>query len=233
MKKIYLAIIAITAAMSAHATNDHAVFPQPVSVVVNPGNSNANSSSVSGATASASSRTRLGQNQNQTAKGGAGGAGGSATSSAKGGSSTAKGGAANASAGSAFGGQSTNTDSSSHSVSVVAPRSVASAYAPSINPTTNCAGSVAGGAQGAGFGISLGGSTADLECQRQELAKTAYVFGDEKTAEEILCDNGMYRAARKRTGRPCAKVEVTAEEAAVYSGNDPIVRQRLGMPALR
>lgn len=97
----------------------------------------------------------------------------------------------------------------------------------------SCAGSSAIGAQGASFGLSLGGSRVDEECVRQELAKTAYVFGDKATAEEIMCDNASYRQARARTNRPCASVVVTAEDSKVYSGTDPIVRARHNMPALR
>lgn len=110
---------------------------------------------------------------------------------------------------------------------------VATAYAPSINPTVNCAAVLSGGAQGVGFGLSVGGSKIDERCQREELAKTAAQLGDFQTAHEILCEDSTYRAARARVGRPCAPIRVAEEERRVYSGSDPIVRRRLGMPDVR
>lgn len=119
------------------------------------------------------------------------------------------------------------------SVHYSAERTVSGAYAPSILPTAPCSTAVGGGAQGTGFGLSLGGSGTNAECERQELAKTAWSLGDRATAEEILCDSQPYREARRRSGRPCAKVVVTEEEAKVYAGTDPVVRYRHGMPPLR
>lgn len=202
---------AISMAMSnyAFATNDISM-PPPVHNHVKPKvNNHVKSSSSSKATSSSSSSNRLDnrqgqvQRQHQTAQGGA-----------------AEGGAGGAGG---YGG----------SVQYQSRHTASTAYAPSIPPTVNCAGSLAAGAQGTGFGLSFGGSHIDPECQRQELAKTAYAMGDRAAAEEILCDSETYRNARRRAGRPCATVQVTPEEAAVYSGTDPIVRRRLGMPELR
>lgn len=110
---------------------------------------------------------------------------------------------------------------------------VSTAYAPSINPTVNCSAVLSGGAQGVGFGLSVGGSKIDERCQREELAKTVAQLGDFQTAHEILCEDSTYRAARARVGRPCAPIRVTEEEKRVYSGADPIVRARLGLPPLK
>lgn len=178
-------------------------------------NSRSNSNSVSRATAQQGQRQGQQQGQRQTATGG--------TAYAAGGVSVAQGGAA-------------TTADSNNSTQVInqnsGRRPVSSAMAPTILPTAPCTGGVAVGAQGAGFGLSLGGSSRYEDCMRQEKAKTVFGFGDAETAEEIMCDDADYRHARARTGRPCATREVTAEEAKVYSGTDPVVRARLGLQPL-
>lgn len=204
MKQTIAAIIAITAAMSAQATNTGNPAPPPVVVVSAPHtHSHSSSSSSSNSSARQHQRQKQHQSQHQSSR---------STSNVTSPSSA------------------TTADSNNAAQSVVYsnPRNPAStAYAPSIQPTVNCAGSIGLGGQGASFGLSVGGTHIDPKCQRQELAKTALAFGDKATAEEILCADDDYYAARKRAGRPCAKDP--AEASAGYTGNDPIVRRRLGL----
>lgn len=122
---------------------------------------------------------------------------------------------------------------------------VSTAYAPNIMPTAVCMGSSSGGVQGASFGVSIGSSWTDDNCMLLEQVRTvASVIGDRETAQEMMCDVPAYAAARSRTGKPCAgevkpaltatvaRPATKAEAAAQYTGNDPIVRKRLGLPPL-
>lgn len=122
-----------------------------------------------------------------------------------------------------------DANNAAQSTSINYERQAATAFAPSIPPTVNCASSFGAGAQGASFGISFGGTPINVECERRELARTAMNFGDRATAEEVLCGNDDYKAARQRAGRPCAKEQPTTIEQATYTGNDPIVKRRLGL----
>lgn len=105
---------------------------------------------------------------------------------------------------------------------------VSTAYAPHVSPTALCALGISGGAQGASFGLSFGGSFTDENCVLLEQVRTtATVLGDRATAAEMMCGLAAYRAARERQGKPCQK---TASAAA--GGNepsDPYVRRRLGL----
>lgn len=112
-------------------------------------------------------------------------------------------------------------------------RPVSQAYAPSIHPTSDCTTSVGLGLSGVGASGSFGASSVNENCERRALAMMSAGFGDIDTAEEILCDDTRYRHARQRAGRPCATVELTAEQKAIYSGNDNIVRYRYELPLVR
>ena len=57
----------------------------------------------------------------------------------------------------------------------------------------------------------------------------ATVLKDPATAAEIVCSIPNVRAARLRTGRPCADDFEPAQETAcqAYEGDDPVVRRRV------
>lgn len=105
---------------------------------------------------------------------------------------------------------------------------VSTAYAPHVSPTALCALGISGGAQGASFGLSFGGSFTDENCVLLEQVRTtAAVLGDRATAAEMMCGLAAYRAARERQGKPCQKATSTA-----VGGNepsDPYVRRRMGL----
>lgn len=204
-----IAIVAALVSLTVHATNNGAVHH-------NGGNSNAKSQSQSAAISASRSSSQSASKSRST--------------------SSALQNTVNANTTGPAISSSTTADSNNASQSVVIQREknpVSTAYAASIQPTVRCAGVVSGGAQGSAFGFSLGGSTIDENCVLQEMAKTAYAFGDKATAEEILCDNDAYRHARQRTNRPCANVELTVEQSIQYAGSDPYVRRRLGLPLER
>lgn len=115
---------------------------------------------------------------------------------------------------------------------------VATAYAPMVNNTANCAIGVSGGIQAATWGISGGSAFESETCVTIEQAKVAkVVFNDVATGEELMCSLAKYREARKSAGRPCnadkkAAAAPGAQQTATYEPTDPIVRARIGLPPL-
>lgn len=115
---------------------------------------------------------------------------------------------------------------------------VATAYAPMVNNTANCAIGVSGGIQAAAWGISGGSAFESETCVTIEQAKVAkVVFNDVATGEELMCSLAKYREARKSAGRPCNADKKTAaapaaQQNAAYEPTDPIVRARIGLPPL-
>ena len=110
-----------------------------------------------------------------------------------------------------------------------------SVYAPSINPTANCAVPVVAGVQVTGFGVSGGSAYESDTCVTIEQAKVAtHTFGDPTTGEELMCGLEKYRAARKAVNRPCLADTphtgaVITEACLDPSGNpytDPLVTAR-------
>lgn len=127
--------------------------------------------------------------------GGQGGQGGGATSQANGG----QGGNASVTVQGAGGAGGTSTPSS------ITVRNVPDVYAPGISGGTNpCTNSLTGGGAVAGFGVSLGGSWSDQDCERRNLSALLYNQGQADMALEVLCETTAVRQARLRLGRPCA-----------------------------
>lgn len=114
--------------------------------------------------------------------------------------------------------QTVNTDTSSNSQSQSGSQAVvqqiygkghrtaSSAIAPGLIASgLSCSGSAVAGGAGGGWGISLGITKQDKDCNIREDAKYVHgVTGDQGAAKEVLCDNPRIRAAFARAGRPCA-----------------------------
>lgn len=77
------------------------------------------------------------------------------------------------------------------------PVARASAYAPNI--ISKCSGSLAGGAQGQFFGLSLAGSYKDEFCERAELIKLAMSMGHNKEADELFYQFPLIKSLNKET----------------------------------
>lgn len=121
------------------------------------------------------------------------------------------------------------------------------AYSGNIAPTAPCMGGTTAGLQVPNFGVSLGSTWKDQDCNLRENVRTvSQVLNDPATAAEMMCANADYAAARKREGRECTAVSVnqsaTAQSApqqlaqsATSKGDysDPIIRARLGLPPLK
>lgn len=126
---------------------------------------------------------------------------------------------------------------------------VATAYAAPLTAANGtCMGSSSAGGQGVGFGLSFGTTWTDSDCDRRYDAQELRAQGHTKAATALLCQKASIREAMKAAGTPCpqddsrkvatseglrATVEPTMHEKAVqYTGDDPIIRQRLGLPPL-
>jgi len=67
-----------------------------------------------------------------------------------------------------------------------------------------CLGSVSAGGAGAGFGVSIGGTYVDTECQLRLNARTLATLGYVVAAREEMCLDTQVRAAMLAAGSPCA-----------------------------
>lgn len=67
-----------------------------------------------------------------------------------------------------------------------------------------CLGSVSAGGAGAGFGVSIGGTYVDTECQLRLNARTLATLGYTVAAREEMCLDPQVRAAMLAAGSPCA-----------------------------
>ena len=84
-------------------------------------------------------------------------------------------------------------------------RSASAAIAPGLFASgLSCSGSASAGGAGGGWGISLGLTKEDAQCNTRENAKTVLgLTGDRDATKEVLCDIGQVRSAFRRVGRPC------------------------------
>lgn len=207
MKSVRLSIFAfaIAAAFSAHATgpslnqkgisnagNVQAPPPANPGTTINKGIGFGVQSSAAG--------TGIGY-------GGAGGKGGKAAAAAQGGNARARGGNARSSASAANvqtvtvqqDGGGNGDGGNSYRIPV------ATAYAPSIQPTAPCMGSVGAGIQTGKVGLSFGGSTLDEGCDARNMVYTIKNMGGlDDTAIMYMClKDDAFRQAMTATGRSC------------------------------
>ena len=150
-----------------------------------------------------SNRNSNQQGQTQTAKGGNATGGNAAQSSVNNNQSSAS----NQNSNSNAGNNSTQSVSVGGSTYNAARIPVATAVAPNNYPTAACMGSSSAGVQGMSFGVSLGSSWKDENCQFLEQVRTVgEVLEDRDTAAEMMCAQyPAYREARKRIGKACAE----------------------------
>ena len=100
---------------------------------------------------------------------------------------------------------------------------VSMAYAaPLTSGMDTCMGSSSAGAQGIGFGISLGTTWTDKNCVNLKNARELASMGYGAAAVQLMCLNDNVRKAMKAAGTPCAVVreEKDEEVAAVSQIND-------------
>jgi hypothetical protein len=104
------------------------------------------------------------------------------------------------------------TDSTSRSTSLSASESITkvispppTAIAPTITSINNdlCTVGASGAVQTQIFGISIGSTTTDLNCERMKLAKNLYDMGMKVAAVSALCQDYRVFDAMMNAGTPC------------------------------
>jgi hypothetical protein len=91
---------------------------------------------------------------------------------------------------------------------------VPTVYAPGLAAAGSevCLGSVSAGGAGAGFGVTIGGTFVDRECQLRLNARTLAVLGYARAARETMCLDADVRAAMAAAGTPCAADAYLAQQ---------------------
>lgn len=124
--------------------------------------------------------------------------------------------------------------SASSSVTVEADKRripVATAIAPGLAAANGtCMGSSSAGAQGASFGISIGGTWTDDHCDRRYDSIRLQELGMTEAAMLLMCGKESVREAMKLAGTACP--EPTEAQAQQTEHTDPIVRRRMGLAPL-
>jgi hypothetical protein len=66
-----------------------------------------------------------------------------------------------------------------------------------------CMGSTSAGAQGVGFGVSLGSTWKDSDCVRRKDARELHNMGMKNAALALMCKSADVREAMETAGTPC------------------------------
>ncbi|HEY1944415.1 MAG TPA: hypothetical protein VGH40_20070 [Roseiarcus sp.] len=82
---------------------------------------------------------------------------------------------------------------------------VPNVYAPALAAAGSevCLGSISAGGAAAGFGVSVGGTLVDQECQLRMNARTLATLGYAVAAREEMCVDPQVRSAMLAAGTPC------------------------------
>lgn len=87
--------------------------------------------------------------------------------------------------------------------------------APLVAADDTCMGSSSGGAQGMGFGLSVGSTWRDSDCVRRKDARELHNMGHGAAALALLCQSAEVAVAMDTAGTPCP-----AKRGEVYADND-------------
>ena len=118
-------------------------------------------------------------------------------------------------------------------------RNTPSVSGPNLTTSNDtCMGSTSGSINIAGLGIGGGSTWTDANCKMLKNSRELWNMGMKAAAMALMCNDASNKEALELTGYVCpqtakAKAETSkAETDAQYSGNDPIVRARLGLAPL-
>ena len=102
-------------------------------------------------------------------------------------------------------------------------KNVPQVYAPGLAAAGSevCLGSLSAGGSGAGFGLTIGGTFVDRECQLRLNARTLAVLGYPVAARETLCLDADVRQAMLAAGTPCAADRYAPGYAPGYAAAAP------------
>lgn len=118
-------------------------------------------------------------------------------------------------------------------------RNTPSVNGPALTSSNDtCMGSTSGSANAPGIGIGFGTSWVDGNCKMLKNSRELWNMGFKAAALALMCNDGENREALEATGFECpqtAKQKASEKKAAAAQTEeytDPIVRARLGLPAL-
>lgn len=97
-------------------------------------------------------------------------------------------------------------------------KNVPNVYAPGLAAAGSevCLGSLSAGGAAAGFGVTVGGTMVDQECQLRMNARTLATLGYAAAAREEMCVDPQVRAAMLAAGTPCAADRAPQQARAEY-----------------
>ena len=103
-----------------------------------------------------------------------------------------------------------------------------------------CMGSTSGSANVPGIGIGFGTSWVDTNCKMLKNGRELWNMGMKAAAMALMCTDGANREALELTGFECPQTArdrknatTTASASASNEPTDPIVRNRMGLPAIK
>jgi len=91
-------------------------------------------------------------------------------------------------------------------------KNVPNVYGPGLTAAGSevCLGSLSAGGAGAGFGLTVGGTIVDQECQLRMNARTLATLGYASAAREEMCLDPQVRSAMAAAGTPCMADQAAA-----------------------
>ena len=120
-------------------------------------------------------------------------------------------------------------------------RNTPSVSGPSLTSSNDtCMGSTSGSANAPGLGLSFGTTWTDANCKMLKNSRELWNMGMKAASMAIMCTDSLNREALELTGFECPqttrdrKNTTTATSASTSNEpTDPIVRARMGLPAIK
>ena len=125
-----------------------------------------------------------------------------------------------------YGADSNTVSSSTVTGTTTVDRTPGTASAPNIiiNNQDVCKTGISGAAQSAWFGISLGKTIEDLNCERLKLARSLYGMGMKVASVSLLCQDKRVFKAMEMAGTPCPIDGKIGQAAKVIWDKEPYRR---------
>ena len=122
------------------------------------------------------------------------------------------------------GSQNINFNTTAPSNTTAKITNVPNVYAPGLAAAGSevCLGSMSAGGSGAGFGVTIGGTFVDRECQLRLNARTLAVLGYPVAARETMCLDPDVRQAMLAAGTPCAADRYAYAPSGAYRRADVV-----------
>ena len=125
-----------------------------------------------------------------------------------------------------YGADSNTVSSSTVTGTTTVDRTPSTAVSPNIiiNNQDVCMTGISGAAQSAWFGISMGKTIEDLNCERLKLARSLYGMGMKVASVSLLCQDSRVFKAMEMAGTPCPIDGKIGQAARVLWDKEPYRR---------